>query len=96
MKKVIKLTESDLTRIVKRVLKENVDQDTMDQLDNLEDDANNILGVIYDFCERAEMLWDIEIPEEDSVEADELASKISHIDSLCDKFREILRYYYYE
>jgi hypothetical protein len=88
MKKVIKLTEADLMRIVKRVVKEDVDQ-----LDNLVDEAHDILNVMYDFCERAQMIWDVEIPEEDSVETDDLANKVGDIETLCYKFKEILRDY---
>jgi len=47
MKKVIKLTESDLVRIVKRVIKEN------------EDDSNPVEKKIPLSIERWDQLWDI-------------------------------------
>ncbi len=36
MKKIIRLTESDLTRIVRRVIKEDEDEDTTDYMDCLD------------------------------------------------------------
>lgn len=95
MKKV-RLTEKDLSRIVKRVIKENVDQDTTDQLDDLVNDAIDILRSMESFCDKAQMRYDIEVPEEvNSVEEDEFVSKVGHIDMMCGVFEKILRDYYY-
>ena len=95
MKKV-RLTEKDLSRIVKRVMKENVDQDTMDQLDDLVDEANDILRAMNEFCDKAQMTYDLDVPEEiNTDEEDDFVSKVGYIDMMHDKFSEILRDYYY-
>jgi hypothetical protein len=44
MKKIVRLTESDLTRIVKRVIKENEDKFDSDILNRLDDDFTPNFG----------------------------------------------------
>ena len=41
MKKVVRLTESDLTRIVRRVIKEQISDDDMDELEGFMDHLQN-------------------------------------------------------
>jgi hypothetical protein len=51
MKKVIRLTETDLVRLVKRVIKENSDSDFSDWLENQKGyDAKNIYCVAVQDC----------------------------------------------
>ena len=51
MKKVIRLTESDLTRIVKRVIKENrVDRGILDDIDDEVAELPNV--EVEDYCLR--------------------------------------------
>jgi len=53
MKKIVKLTESDLTKLVKRVIKE--DEDSMmnyvEILNEIESDLDNIEEKLYNFEE---------------------------------------------
>lgn len=53
MKKVIRLTESDLTRIVKRVIKENDDMEGMGILYDIDDEVAELPNdEVEDYCLR--------------------------------------------
>ena len=47
MKKIIRLTESDLTRIVRRVLNESSETDEIKKITDLKDQIEKILGYYY-------------------------------------------------
>jgi|LakMenEpi03Aug12_release.lakeMendotaPanAssembly.Ray.scaffolds.fasta_scaffold276265_2 hypothetical protein len=94
MKKIVKLTENDLSRIVRKVIKEQ-DSDNLEELqEKFSEIANNISNAIYDLKEYKKELDDLyeeviystddvdELPEPVS----ELASEIGYILDEISKF----------
>ena len=75
MKKIIKLTESDLTRIVKRVIKENkVDMGILDDIDDEVAELPN--DEVEDYCLRIivhceQIIQNIEIEEDEDYDNEE-------------------------
>jgi len=67
MKKIVKLTESDLTKLVKRVIKEDEDSmmDYEEMLNEIESDLDNIEEKLYNF---EELLMDEDTLDEDEKE----------------------------
>ena len=67
MKKIVRLTERDLTRLVKRVIKE--DEESMKSykkmLSKIESDLDEIQNKLYDFDN---LIWDEDTLDEDEKE----------------------------
>lgn len=94
MRKRIKLTEKDLTRIVKRVIKEK-DEDRFLSFDNLAYEGIEILKAMEAFCEKADIRYKVDMSDDDDTyEANEIRQNFGFVDALCSEFEKILNTYY--
>jgi hypothetical protein len=95
MRKRIKLTEKDLTRIVKRVIKEESEEDSFVLFDNLANEGVDLLKAMAAFCEKADIRYNIDMEyDDDSYEGNEIIQNVGFVDALCSEFEKILDTYY--